>query len=129
MKMENWRGRICRRSLFQTHTASRITLSNQAPFYPEALPAAGPNGRCDTSLARTRGRTASLTEMYAPSLSVGSAACHVPVWPFTGRGPRVASFNRIQNQEAHHKKMSFDAEFLTLLKKHNIPFDPKFALA
>jgi putative transposase len=35
----------------------------------------------------------------------------------------------IQNQSAHHKKMSFAAEFLTLLKKHNIPFDPKFALA
>ena len=35
----------------------------------------------------------------------------------------------IQNQPAHHKKMSFDAEFLTLLKKHNIPFNPKFALA
>jgi REP-associated tyrosine transposase len=35
----------------------------------------------------------------------------------------------IQNQEAHHKKMSFAAEFLTLLKKHNIPFNPKFALA
>ena len=32
-------------------------------------------------------------------------------------------------QESHHKKMSFDAEFLALLKKHNIPFNPKFALA
>jgi len=35
----------------------------------------------------------------------------------------------IQNQEAHHKKMNFDAKFLALLKKHGIPFDPKFALA
>jgi putative transposase len=35
----------------------------------------------------------------------------------------------IQNQPAHHNKMSFAAEFLTLLKKHNIPFNPKFALA
>ena len=34
----------------------------------------------------------------------------------------------IQNQSAHHKRMPFDAEFLTLLKKHNIPFDPNFAL-
>ena len=34
----------------------------------------------------------------------------------------------IQNQEAHHKKMSFDAEFLALLKKHGVSFDPKFAL-
>jgi putative transposase len=34
----------------------------------------------------------------------------------------------IQNQPAHHKKMSFDAEFLALLKKHGVSFDPKFAL-
>ena len=34
----------------------------------------------------------------------------------------------IQNQSTHHKKMPFDAEFLALLKKHNIPFDQKFAL-
>ena len=34
----------------------------------------------------------------------------------------------IQNQKAHHKKMSFDVEFLALLKKHRIEFDPKFVL-
>ena len=33
----------------------------------------------------------------------------------------------IRNQEAHHKKMDFDAEFLALLKKHGMEFDPKFA--
>jgi putative transposase len=32
----------------------------------------------------------------------------------------------IQNQEAHHKKMNFDTEFLALLKKHGIEFDSKF---
>ena len=32
----------------------------------------------------------------------------------------------IQNQEAHHKKMNFDAEFLALLKRHGMEFDPKF---
>jgi REP-associated tyrosine transposase len=32
----------------------------------------------------------------------------------------------IQNQQSHHKKSTFDAEFLALLKKHNIPFDPQF---
>jgi len=32
----------------------------------------------------------------------------------------------IQNQEAHHRKMSFDAEFLALLKKHGMEYDPKF---
>ena len=34
----------------------------------------------------------------------------------------------IQNQRAHHKKMTFDVEFLALLKKHRIEFDPKFVL-
>ena len=32
----------------------------------------------------------------------------------------------IQNQEAHHRRMSFDAEFLALLKKHGLEFDPKY---
>ena len=32
----------------------------------------------------------------------------------------------IQNQEAHHKKMSFDEELFALLKKHGVEFDPKF---
>ena len=32
----------------------------------------------------------------------------------------------IQNQEAHHRKMSFDEEFVVLLKKHGMEFDPKF---
>jgi len=32
----------------------------------------------------------------------------------------------IQNQEAHHKKMTFETEFLALLKKHGVDYDPKF---
>ena len=32
----------------------------------------------------------------------------------------------IQNQEAHHKKMTFETEFLALLKKHGLDYDPKF---
>ncbi len=32
----------------------------------------------------------------------------------------------IQNQQAHHRKMAFDSEFLALLKKHGMKFDPKF---
>lgn len=32
----------------------------------------------------------------------------------------------IQNQEAHHRKMSFDEEFVALLRKHGVEFDPKF---
>jgi hypothetical protein len=39
------------------------------------------------------------------------------------------SLARMHSQEPHHKKMSSDAEFLTILKKHNIPLNPKFALA
>jgi putative transposase len=32
----------------------------------------------------------------------------------------------IQNQLVQHRKMSFDVEFLALLKKHDVEFDPKF---
>ena len=32
----------------------------------------------------------------------------------------------IQNQESHHKKMAFDEEFIALLKKHGVEFDPKY---
>jgi putative transposase len=34
----------------------------------------------------------------------------------------------IQNQEAHHRKMYFDAEFVALLNKHGVDFDPKWVL-
>ena len=32
----------------------------------------------------------------------------------------------IANQEAHHKKMSFQTELLALLKKHKIEFDERY---
>ncbi|HEY7402729.1 MAG TPA: IS200/IS605 family transposase [Candidatus Angelobacter sp.] len=32
----------------------------------------------------------------------------------------------IANQEQHHRKMTFEEEFLGLLKKHGIEFDPKY---
>jgi putative transposase len=32
----------------------------------------------------------------------------------------------IATQEKHHQKMTFEREFLGLLKKHQIPFDPKY---
>jgi REP element-mobilizing transposase RayT len=32
----------------------------------------------------------------------------------------------IQNQEAHHRKMTFDEELVTLLRKHGVQFDPQF---
>lgn len=40
--------------------------------------------------------------------------------------PTVARY--IEKQEDHHKRMSFDEEFLALLKKHGVEFDPKYVL-
>lgn len=34
----------------------------------------------------------------------------------------------IQTQEVHHEKMSFDEEFMALLKKHGMEFDPRYVL-
>jgi REP element-mobilizing transposase RayT len=38
--------------------------------------------------------------------------------------PAVAQY--IRNQQAHHKKRGFEEEFVALLKKHGVAFDPKF---
>ena len=32
----------------------------------------------------------------------------------------------IDNQEKHHKKMSFEEEFIALLKAHNVDYDPRY---
>jgi putative transposase len=32
----------------------------------------------------------------------------------------------IRNQERHHRKMNFEEEFLALLRKHGVKFDPKY---
>jgi REP-associated tyrosine transposase len=32
----------------------------------------------------------------------------------------------IDNQEAHHRKTTFEQEFVALLKKHGVEFDPKY---
>ena len=34
----------------------------------------------------------------------------------------------IQNQERHHRKMTFEEEFIALLKKHGIEYDPRYVL-
>lgn len=34
--------------------------------------------------------------------------------------------NYVANQKAHHEKKTFEDEFLTLLKRHNISFDLKY---
>ena len=51
------------------------------------------------------------------------AACAIFAPRFILSGLRPLSF---AVYEAHHKKMDFDAEFLALLKKHGMEFDPKF---
>jgi putative transposase len=32
----------------------------------------------------------------------------------------------IRSQREHHKKMTFEQEFVTLLKRANVPYDPKY---
>jgi REP-associated tyrosine transposase len=32
----------------------------------------------------------------------------------------------IENQERHHRKRTFEQEFMALLKKHGVEFDPKY---
>jgi REP-associated tyrosine transposase len=32
----------------------------------------------------------------------------------------------IQNQEQHHRKMTFEEEFVALLKRHGIEYDPRY---
>jgi putative transposase len=34
----------------------------------------------------------------------------------------------IDSQEAHHRKWTFEQEFIALLKKHGVPYDPKYVL-
>ena len=42
----------------------------------------------------------------------------------SSNAPAVIQY--IRTQQAHHKKMGFEPEFLVLLKKHGLAFDPKF---
>jgi hypothetical protein len=37
---------------------------------------------------------------------------------------KVASY--IHHQQMHHRKMSFEEEYLGLLRKHGVGFDPRF---
>jgi putative transposase len=34
----------------------------------------------------------------------------------------------IDNQEAHHRKRSFEEEFIALLRKHGVEYDPRYVL-
>ena len=39
---------------------------------------------------------------------------------------RQAVMDYIANQEAHHAKWSFEQEFMTLLRKSGVEYDPRF---
>ena len=41
-------------------------------------------------------------------------------------GARESSGVYIKSQEAHHRKMTFQEEFLALLRKHRIAFDERY---
>jgi putative transposase len=46
---------------------------------------------------------------------------------FSVSSSNVATVIRyIDNQEAHHRRLSFEDEFIALLKKHGIAYDPKY---
>jgi len=38
--------------------------------------------------------------------------------------PQVAAY--IEKQIEHHKKMTFEEEFIILLKRHGIEYDPRY---
>jgi hypothetical protein len=38
--------------------------------------------------------------------------------------PSVAQY--IETQEIHHRRRSFDEEFIELLVRHGVPYDPKY---
>ncbi len=40
----------------------------------------------------------------------------------------AAAVRYIENQETHHRKITFEQEFVTLLKKHGMKYDPKYVL-
>jgi REP-associated tyrosine transposase len=46
---------------------------------------------------------------------------------FSVSASNIAAVKRyIANQQKHHKRRTFEDEFIALLNKHGIPFDPKF---
>ena len=43
-----------------------------------------------------------------------------------GKSQVPATEAYIRNQAEHHRKMTFQEEFLAILKKHDIEYDPRF---
>jgi putative transposase len=51
------------------------------------------------------------------------------IWRF--QRERIQSRPRVKyihNQDGYHKKIAFEQEFLALLRKHGVDFDPKYVL-
>jgi len=49
---------------------------------------------------------------------------------FSVSASNVAAVERyIRNQEQHHRKVTYENEFIGFLRKHRVPFDPKFVFA
>jgi len=49
---------------------------------------------------------------------------------FSVSASNVAAVERyIRNQEQHHRKVTYENEFIGFLRKHGVPFDPKFVFA
>jgi len=41
---------------------------------------------------------------------------------------RASVVRYIRNQESHHHKMSYEEEFIALLKRHRVAYDPRYVL-
>jgi hypothetical protein len=50
------------------------------------------------------------------------------IWRFQREQIKPGSSGSVtlQNQEKHHRKMTFEDEFVGLLKKYGIEFDPRY---
>ena len=58
---------------------------------------------------------------------IGKFAWQVGYGAFSVSKSNFATVVRyIQNQERHHRKMSFEDEFIALLEKHGIEYDPRY---
>lgn len=61
------------------------------------------------------------------SEEIGSFAWQVGYGAFSvSRSNIAAVLLYVQNQEKHHREMTFEEEFVALLKKHGIEYDPKY---
>jgi REP element-mobilizing transposase RayT len=61
------------------------------------------------------------------SREIGSFAWQQGYGGFGVSKSNIAAVVRyIRNQEQHHRRMTFEEEFIALLKKHGIEYDPRY---